>query len=64
MNNNIMNNQMDTDNGCTVAQDGSFSTTVGRTTYVVGVFFSKESKESYDDKAKKLIMNDLKTGNF
>lgn len=55
---------MNTDNSCTVAQDGSFATKVGCTTYVVGVFFSKESKESYDDKAKKLIMNDLKAGNF
>ena len=45
-------------------QAGSFATRVGRTTYVVGVYFNENSKASYDDKAKKLIMNDVKSGNF
>ena len=45
-------------------QAGSFATKVGRTTYVVGVFFNDKAKASYDDKAKKLMMSDLKAGNF
>ena len=47
-----------------VEQAGAFSTKIGRTTYVVGVFFNEKSKASYDDKAKNLIMNELKSGNF
>ena len=43
---------------------GSFETRIGHTTYVIGVYFNEKAKASYDDKAKKLIMNDIKAGNF
>lgn len=44
--------------------DGSFVMKDGRTTYEIGIFFSKTSKETLDDKVKRLIMQDVKAGNF
>ena len=34
------------------------------TTYVIGLNFSKSSRENYADKANRLIRNDVKVGNF
>ena len=34
------------------------------TTYVIGLNFSKTSRENYADKANRLIRNDVKAGNF
>lgn len=34
------------------------------TTYVIGLNFSKTSRETYADKANRLIRNDVKVGNF
>ena len=49
-----------TDNG----QDGSFSMQMDNTTYTVGIHFSKTSKETLEDKVKRLIQRDVKDGNF
>jgi len=43
---------------------GSFTMKVGRTTFLVGLHFSETSKETLEDKVKRLIENDVKTGNF
>lgn len=37
---------------------------MGNTTYVIGVHFSKESKDTLDDKMKRLMRDDVKTDNF
>ena len=34
------------------------------TTYVIGLNFSKTSRENYADKVNRLIRNDVKAGNF
>ena len=34
---------------------GSFNMRVGNTTYIVGVHFSKESKDTLEDKVKRLM---------
>ena len=38
---------------------GTFTHKIGNTTYVVGVHFSKTSKETIDDKIERLIIRDL-----
>ena len=45
-------------------QSGSFSMRMDNTTYVIGIHFSKTSKETLDDKVKRLIQRDVKDGNF
>lgn len=45
-------------------QDGSFSMRMDNTTYTVGIHFSKTSKETLEDKVKRLIQRDMKDGNF
>ena len=43
---------------------GSFSMRMGSTTYIVGVHFSKESKDALEDKVKRLMREDVKAANF
>jgi DNA-directed RNA polymerase specialized sigma54-like protein len=43
---------------------GRFEMRHGNTTYCVGVHFSKNSNDSVTDKVKKLMKNDVKSGNF
>lgn len=43
---------------------GTFTMQVGNTTFLVGLHFSGTSKETLEDKMKKLIERDVKTGNF
>ena len=43
---------------------GSFYMRMGNTTYVIGVHFSKESKDTLEDKMKRLMRDDVKTDNF
>ena len=38
-------------------QDGSFSMQMDNTTYVIGLHFSKTSRETLEDKVKRLIQN-------
>lgn len=45
-------------------QDGSFSMQMDNTTYVIGLHFSKTSRETLEDKVKRLIQRDVKDGNF
>ena len=45
-------------------QDGSFSMQMDNTTYVIGLHFSKTSRETLEDKVKRLIQCDVKDGNF
>lgn len=45
-------------------QDGSFSMQMDNTTYVIGLHFSKASRETLEDKVKRLIQRDVKDGNF
>ena len=37
---------------------------MGNTTYNIGLHFKQDSKESIEDKVKRLIEQDIKTGNF
>lgn len=39
--------------------DGSFTMKVGTTTYQIGVFFNKATKESLDDKIKRLMRKEV-----
>lgn len=48
----------------TIQPDSSFSMKIDRTTFVVGMYFSKTSKETMDDKVKRLINEDVKASNF
>ena len=43
---------------------GSFSMRMGSTTYVVCVHFSKESKDTLEDKVKRLMRDDVRAANF
>ena len=43
---------------------GSFNMRVGSTTYIIGVHFSKESKDTLEDKVKRLMREDVKAANF
>ena len=42
----------------------TFSMRVGNTTYVVGVHFSKTSRDTLEDKVKRLIKDEVKSANF
>lgn len=44
--------------------DGSFTMQVGNTTFLVGLHFSKTSKETLEDKMKRLIEKDIRNNNF
>lgn len=44
--------------------DGAFTMKMGNTTYNIGLHFKQDSKESIEDKVKRLIEQDIKTGNF
>lgn len=46
------------------APAGTFNMKVGKTTYVIDVYFSETSKETMEDKVKRLIHDDAKTANF
>ena len=43
---------------------GSFNLRMGNTTYLVSVHFSKESRDTLEDKMKRLMRDDVKTDNF
>ena len=43
---------------------GSFNMRMGNTTYVIGVHFSQTSKDTLDDKMKRLMRDDVKKDNF
>ena len=43
---------------------GSFYMRMGNTTYVIGVHFSKESKDTLEDKMKRLMRDEVKTSSF
>ena len=43
---------------------GTFNMRMGNTTYVIGVHFSPTSKDTLDDKMKRLMRDDVKTDNF
>lgn len=43
---------------------GTFNMRLGNTTYVIGVHFSKTSKETLEDKMKRLMRDDVKSSNF
>lgn len=43
---------------------GSFSMRMGNTTYIIGVHFSQTSKDTLEDKMKRLMRDDVKTANF
>ena len=54
-----MNEQTTTKAVETTIPQGTFTHKIGNTTYVVGVHFSKTSKETIEDKMKRLILSDL-----
>lgn len=39
-------------------------TTIGKITYLVGIHFSEESKETMEDKIRRLIRRDIQTESF
>lgn len=41
-----------------------FPIRIGRTTYLVGLHFSETSKETLEDKVKRLILRDVENGDF
>ena len=43
---------------------GTFNMRMGHTTDVIGVHFSTESKDTLEDKMKRLMRDDVKTDNF
>ena len=43
---------------------GTFNMRMGNTTYVIGVHFSNESKDTLEDKVKRLMREDVKAANF
>ncbi len=43
---------------------GSFSMRMGNTTYVIGVHFSQTSKDTLEDKMKRLMRDEVKTDDF
>ena len=43
---------------------GIFSMKIENTTYVVGLHFSKTTKDTLEDKMKRLMLDDVKTANF
>ena len=43
---------------------GTFPMRVDKTTYIVGVHFSQDSKDTLEDKLKRLMREDVKAGNF
>ena len=43
---------------------GTFNMRMGNTTYVIGVHFSKTSRDTLEDKMKRLMRDDVKTANF
>ena len=54
---------MQNDNKNSTTTKNTFSKKVGRATYNVQVYFSKTSKESFNDKILRLIKNDVSTAN-
>ena len=46
------------------APAGSFNLRMGNTTYLVSVHFSKESKDTLEDKVKRLMRDDVRAANF
>jgi hypothetical protein len=52
---------MQNENKNCTATKNTFSKKVGRSTYNVQVYFSKTSKESFNDKILRLIKNDAVT---
>ena len=54
----------DTADRTNVSPAGTFSMRVGNTTYVVGVHFSKTSRDTLEDKVKRLIKDEVKSANF
>ena len=54
-----MNEQTTTKAVETTTPQGTFTHKIGNTTYIVGVHFSKTSKETIEDKIERLILSDL-----
>jgi len=50
---------MQNENKNSTAIKNTFSKKVGRSTYNVHVYFSKTSKESFNDKILRLVKNDI-----
>ena len=46
------------------APAGTFSMRMGNTTYVIGVHFSQTSKDTLEDKMKRLMRDEVKTDDF
>ena len=48
----------------TVPESSGLIMKSGGTTFVIGLHFSETSKDTLDDKVKKLIKKDVENGNF
>ena len=46
------------------APAGTFNMRMGNTTYVIGVHFSQTSKDTLEDKMKRLMRDEVKTDDF
>ena len=45
-----------------IATSNTYSKKIGRTVYNVQIFFSKSTKENFNDKVMRLIKNDIANG--
>ena len=59
-----MNQNTSTAKAPKAAPAGTFSMRMGNTTYVIDVHFSKTSRDTLEDKMKRLMRDDVKTANF
>ena len=59
-----MNQNTNTAKAPKAAPAVTFNMRMGNTTYVIGVHFSTESKDTLEDKMRRLMRDDVKTDNF
>ena len=68
MNNMMKNTTMQTESPAFVKKNETVTPTLtmyhGNTAILIGLHFSKTSKETLNDKVKKLMRQDVKNGNF
>lgn len=59
-----LNNEVMKETPATAPESSGLIMKSGGTTFVIGLHFSETSKDTLDDKVKKLIKKDVENGNF
>lgn len=59
-----LNNEMMKETPAAVPESSGLIMKSGGTTFIIGLHFSESSKDTLDDKVKKLIKKDVESGNF